>query len=69
MDRKEQAERTMYRFLAFMLLASIISTMYLGWAAIVAWVLSAATLMTLFYIATGDKPGSDGGNHRPCRRQ
>ena len=56
--RRDQVESTMYRYLAFWLatsiIASIIASIYLGWASIAAWVLSAAALMTLFYSFAGN---------------
>ena len=69
MSRKDEVEQTMYRFLAFLLASCVISSIYLGWAAIIAWVLSAATIMWFFYTATGEKPGTGGNSKRSCRRR
>lgn len=46
---RDQVETSMYRFLAFWQVASLIASIYLGWVAIAAWLLSAAALMVSFY--------------------
>lgn len=55
MNKREKAESTMYRFLAFLLAGSVVASFQLGWAAIAAWLLSAVSLMTCFYVSTGKK--------------
>ena len=71
MDKREKAESTMYRFLAFLLAASVIVSFQLGWAAIAAWLLSAISLMTFFYVSTGKKqsPPKKGSCNRTRSRR
>ena len=46
---RDQVESSMYRYLAFCLMASVVAFIHLGWVSIFAWLLSAASLMFLFY--------------------
>ena len=48
-----QSEASLYRFLGFWLVASMIASIYLGWAAIFAWLLSAVALMAMFSALAG----------------
>ena len=45
---RNQVESGIYRYLGFWLAISVITSIYLGWAAIFAWLLSAVALMALF---------------------
>ena len=49
---RDQVESSMYRYLAFCLMASVVASIHLGWIPIFTWLLSAASLMFLFYTST-----------------
>ncbi len=65
----QNCESTLWRYMAWLLLASIVASIHLGWAAIVAGVMGAIGTLSVYYAISRSSTFRNRGSKPRCPRR